>query len=221
MPCSVKILKMDWLTANVLCLTLEKPPFYSFDIGQAVEVTLDLPRFYGDLAPFTLTSLISDDYLELIIKVYPAHKGITLAISNLREGDKLIIGDPWDSYSNLGPGIFIAGGTGITSFVSFLRQLKGAQNLSETRLFFVNKTEQEIFLSEELRQILGQNYVNVLTRENKENFLSGHVDLDFLRKHIPDIHRSFYICGPGGFSEQIKYQLVTMGADPAQVNIGY
>jgi len=221
MPYSVKILKKNWLTTNVLCLTLEKPPFYSYRIGQAVEVTLDLPRFYGDRAPFTLTSLNSDDYLELIIKVYPDHKGITLAISNLREGDKLIIGDPWDSYRNLGPGIFIAGGTGITSFVSFLRQLKGAQNLSETRLFFVNKTEQEIFLSEELRQILGQNYVNVLTRENKENFLSGHIDVDFLRKHIPDLHRPFYICGPGGFSEQIKNQLVTMGSDPGLVSIGY
>ena len=221
MPYSVKILKKNWLTTNVLCLTLEKPPFYSYRIGQAVEVTLDLPRFFGDRAPFTLASLNSDDYLELIIKVYPDHKGITLAISNLREGDKLIIGDPWDSFRNLGPGIFIAGGTGITSFVSFLRQLKGAQNLSETRLFFVNKTEQEIFLSEELRQILGQNYVNVLTRENKENFLSGHIDVDFLRKHIPDLHRPFYICGPGGFSEQIKNQLVMMGSDPGLVSIGY
>jgi len=221
MPYSVKILKKNWLTTNVLCLTLEKPPFYSYRIGQAVEVTLDLPQFYGDRAPFTLTSLNSDEYLELIIKVYPDHNGITLAISNLREGDKLIIGDPWDSYRNLGPGIFIAGGTGITSFVSFLRQLKGAQNLFETRLFFVNKTEQEIFLSEELRQILGQNYVNVLTRENKENFLSGHIDVDFLRKHIPDLHRPFYICGPGGFSEQIKNQLVTMGSDPGLVSIGY
>lgn len=119
MPYSVKILKKNWLTTNVLCLTLEKPPFYSYRIGQAVEVTLDLPQFYGDRAPFTLTSLNSDEYLELIIKVYPDHNGITLAISNLREGDKLIIGDPWDSYRNLGPGIFIAGGTGITSFVSF------------------------------------------------------------------------------------------------------
>jgi len=221
MPYSVKILKKNWLTTNVLCLTLEKPPFYSYRIGQAVEVTLDLPLFYGDQAPFTLTSVNSDDYLELIIKVYPTHKGITLAISNLREGDNLMIGDPWDSYRNLGPGIFIAGGTGITSFISFLRQLKGAQNLAETLLFFVNRTEQEIFLSEELRQILGQNYVNVLTRENKRNFLFGHVDLNFLRKHVPDIHRHFYICGPGGFSEQIKNQLVTTGSDPDKVNIGY
>ena len=147
MPYPVKILKKNWLTTNVLCLTLEKPPFYSYRIGQAVEVTLDLPRFYGDRAPFTLTSLNSDDYLELIIKVYPDHKGITLAISNLREGDKLIIGDPWDSFRN--------------------------------------------------------------------------IDVDFLRKHIPDLHRPFYICGPGGFSEQIKNQLVTMGSDPGLVSIGY
>ena len=221
MPFSVKIIQKSWLTPNVLCLALEKPPFYSYRIGQAIEVTLDFPQFYGDQAPFTLTSLSSDDYLELIIKVYPAHKGITLAMSNLRVGDKLMIGEPWDSYMNLGPGIFIAGGTGITSFVSFLRQLKGARNLAETHLFFVNKTEQDIFLSVELSTLLGKNYVNVLTREFKENFLFGHVDQVFLRKHIPDIHTPFYICGPGGFSEQIKNQLVTMGADPDLVNIGY
>jgi len=221
MPQSARIIQKSWLTHDVICLRLEKPPFYSYKAGQAIEVTLDFPRFYGDQAPFTLTSLNSDDYLELIIKVYPDHKGITLALSHLREGDKIVIGDPWDSYRNLRPGIFIAGGTGITSFISFLRQLKGTENLSKTLLFFINKTEQDIFLYEEFSQILGHNYANVLTRENKENFLFGPVDLDFLRKHIYDFHRHFYVCGPGGFSEQIKDQLVTIGADPDMVNIGY
>lgn len=104
---TVKIIEKSWITHDVICLRLEKPLNYSFYAGQAIEVSLENPRFQGENAPFTLTGLSSEKYLELIFKVYAEHEGMTLEISKLMEGDQLMIGDAWDSYKNLGPGMFI------------------------------------------------------------------------------------------------------------------
>ena len=153
----VKIIEKSWLTHDVICLRLERPLNYSFYAGQAIEVSLENPRFQGENAPFTLTALSSEKYLELILKVYAAHKGLTLEISKLMQGDKLIIGDAWDSYKNLGPGMFIAGGTGVTPCFALLRQLNFENRLANSKLLFANKTEKDILLFEELSQMLGQN----------------------------------------------------------------
>src|SRR4030042_6521588 len=156
---TVRIIHKNWLTHDVMLLTIEKPDSYSFNAGQAVEATIDYPRFRGEQAPFTLTSLNSDEFLELIIKVYAGHDGMTLAISKLEEGDKLMISDPWDSFKNRGPGVFIAGGTGVTPFIAILRQLKAEGKISDSLLIFSNKTEKDIILYDELSRMLGKSFI--------------------------------------------------------------
>jgi NAD(P)H-flavin reductase len=72
-----KILQKDWLTHNVLRLRLERPADYIFSAGQAVEICIvDTPKWKDVTAPFTLTGLANEHYLELILKVYPEHKSI-------------------------------------------------------------------------------------------------------------------------------------------------
>src|SRR4030043_2298132 len=154
----VRIIQKNWLTHDVMQIKLEKPPYFTYYAGQAIEVTIDNPRFHGEQSPFTLTSLRSDAFLELIFKVYSDHDGMTLGISNLKEGNTFIISDPWDSYKNLGPGVFIAGGTGIKPYIAILRQLKAEGRETRSLLFFYNKTEKDIFLYDELSQMLGKNF---------------------------------------------------------------
>jgi len=217
----VKIIEKSWLTHDVLCLRLERPLDYSFYAGQAIEVSLENPRFQGENAPFTLTGLSSEKYLELILKVYAGHNGMTLEISKLKQGDQLMIGDAWDSYKNLGPGMFIAGGTGITPCVALLRQLNVENRVSGSKLLFANKTEKDILLFEELCQMLGQNFINILSREKKNNFLYGHINLEVLKDQISKPNQPFYICGPGNFAEQIRDQLLELGIDKDMINISY
>lgn len=217
----VKIIQKDWLTHDVIRLELEKPESFIFIAGQAIEATVDKPGFKGDMAPFTLTGLASDGFLELILKVYSDHKGMTLAISELNVGDSLIISDAWDSYPNKGPGTFIAGGTGITPFIAILRQLNAEERINSSRLFFYNKTEKDVFLYDELHQILGERLVNILTRERKEGFLYGRIDKDFIKSHFNDYRLPVYICGPDNFAEQIRDMLVEGNIEKALINISY
>lgn len=215
----VKIIHKSWLSHDVIQLRLEKPESFEFNAGQAIEATMEDDRFSEIMSPFTLTGLSSDAFLELTFKVYPQREGLTLAISNLQEGETIIITDPWDSYLNKGPGTFIAGGAGITPFVAILRQLKVDGNINDSRLFFSNKTEKDIFLYDELSQILGKNFINILTREKKEGYLHGRIDRDFLRKHIVDGKKPIYICGPDDFMEQIRDMLIEEGVDKDLINI--
>ena len=80
----VKILEREQLTHDVLRFRLEKPTGYAFTAGQATELMLeDRP---GQAAPFTFTCLDSDPYLELMIKIYSSHKGMTQAIAAKKAG---------------------------------------------------------------------------------------------------------------------------------------
>jgi ferredoxin-NADP reductase len=215
----IKIIQKLWLTHNVMQFTMEKPDGFTFSAGQAVEITLDDPKFKDDWHPFTLTSLNRNENLEFTIKSYPKHNGMTLALSKLDKGDYFIITDPWDSFKNKGPGVFIAGGTGITPFIALLRQMQVDDKVDGSTLIFSNKSEKDILLYHEFKEMLGDNFINVLTEEKMEPFLYGRIDKDFLQKHISDFNQPFYLCGPDNFAEEIKAYLKELGAVDALVNV--
>src|SRR5450759_1658988 len=91
----VKILNIDKVTHNVKRFQVEKPEGYTFNPGQATEVSINVPEFRNERRPFTFTCLNSARYLEFTIKIYPEHKGITNELGKLKPGSELIIRDVW------------------------------------------------------------------------------------------------------------------------------
>lgn len=217
----VKILNKEWLTHDVVRLELERPKGFEFNAGQAIELTIDEKKYRGDAAPFTLTGHSSASSLELILKVYPEHNGITLGLSRLNTGDTLLIGDAWDSFQYKGPGIFVAGGTGVTPFVAILRDLESNGGINNQVLLFANKTEKDVFLSEEFRGMDGLRFVSILSQENVAGHCFGRIGKAFLEKQISDFDQTFYLCGPGSFSMDIKKYLIDLGAEDANIGSEY
>jgi ferredoxin-NADP reductase len=212
----ISILSKEPLTHDVIQFRFERPKGYEFRAGQAIELMLHQPGMGP--APFTFTALNSKPYLELTIKIYKEQNGLTLALSQLNIGDKVLITDPWDSFHNKGPGVFIAGGAGITPFIALLRQMQVDNTVGKSWLFFSNKTHDDIFMHDELKQILGDRYVDVITRDKNSNN-THRIDEVFLRKNITDFKQPFYVCGPPGFTEVIQQTLVKIGAAEQMVNI--
>ena len=210
-----KILDIQPVTHDVKQLRLEKPQGYEFFPGQATSVAINRENLLAEPRPFTFTSLNSDPYLEFIIKEYPDHHGITEKIHKLQVGDELVIEDPWGTISYEDNGVFIAGGAGITPFIAILRQLHKDGKIADNRLFFSNKTTQDIIKENELRDILPPgNLVLSLTREEKSGYHFGRMDQDFLEQHIADFDQNFYVCGPKGMNANIKQILIDLGASP-------
>ncbi|MCD6012760.1 MAG: oxidoreductase FAD/NAD(P)-binding domain protein [Flavipsychrobacter sp.] len=168
------------------------------------------------------TCLNDEYYLEFTIKRYAAHNGVTDQIHQLQKGDELIIRDVWGAIEYKGPGYFIAGGAGITPFIAILRQLHKDGKLAGNKLLFSNKTAEDIIYEEELKIMLGDNVINILTSaeptgETGNKYLYGRINEDFLKQYVPDFNDHFYICGPDKMISDINDILVKHGAKPDSV----
>lgn len=221
LPYTVQITEKEWLTQDVIRFQLEKPPGYHYRAGQAIELTINDPGFLNDAAPFTLTSLNEAEELEIIFKVYPTHRGMTWSLSRLVAGKTLLIGDAWDSFVYRKPGVFIAGGTGVTPFIAILRRLKAKGELEGHQLIFANKTGNDIFLEKELSALLGNNYINILSRHHCDIYYFGHVDQAFLQQQPFKKDQCFYVCGPGGFSASVEKALLALGVKQTSIITEY
>jgi len=208
----VRILSTKPVTHNVKRFRMEKPLGYTFTPGQATDVAINKPDWKKELRPFTFTCLPGDPYLEFTIKRYPDRKGVTNELHQLTEGDELILHDVWGAIEYKGPGCFIAGGAGITPFLAILRNLRAMNKLEGNMLFFSNQTQADIICESELKDMLGENAMFVLSRENRPGYIFGRIDKDFLHIHLNNLQQEFYICGPDAMVLDIMEQLTALGA---------
>jgi len=208
----VKILSVTYITHDVKRFLVEKPKGYKFTPGQATAVSINSPKLMDQKRPFTFTSLPEDKHLELVIKIYDEHDGITRELDLLKADDELIIGPAWGAIHYKGSGYFIAGGAGVTPFISIIRHLSKENNNEDNKLFFSNKTARDIILKEELHKHLGEDFINILSREDTDEYLSGHIDKTFLQTYIDDFSKQFYLCGPPQMIQDLSKNLQELGA---------
>ena len=212
---SVRIRKIEKITHNVRRYTLEKPAGFKFEPGQATDVSIDREGFREKKNPFTFTALNDWDHLEFTIKSYFDHDGVTRALWELSEGDRLIIRDPWGTITYKGPGTFIAGGAGVTPFIAILRQLQADGKLDGHRLIVSNKREDDIILRSEFEAMAndGLDVTWTLTDDpNANGVLHERINEAFLRRHVHDISQNFYLCGPDDMVKELRGTLEGLGA---------
>ncbi|MBK5213229.1 MAG: flavodoxin reductase [Flavobacteriaceae bacterium] len=210
----LKILNTHFITHNVKRFVLEKPKEFKYTPGQSAHISINLPGWEGQIRPFTFTSLQHWDHLEFIIKIYDDHKGVTSQLGKLNEGAELLLHDIFGTIQFKGPGVFIAGGTGITPFIAIFRALFHSGNLRDVALLYSNQTRDDIILLDELTKMLGPAYRNVFTEEGVIGFRERRIDRKFLIETIEDFNARFYVCGPKKFTEEICDALVSLGAKP-------
>ena len=213
----IKIISIEQLTHDVKRFRCEKPLGYQYQPGQATEVSINREGWQAEKRPFTFTSLNESPYLEFTIKIYQDHQGVTNELEKLIPGDELVIRDVWGAIEYRGPGYFIAGGAGITPFIAILRQLKKDNQVQGNKLFFSNKTSRDIIIEDELRSILGEDVVFVVTDEPSPRHYYGFINEQFLKERINDFSRHFYLCGPPKMVEAMQRLLTKMGASPDSV----
>lgn len=212
----VKVLKTDFLTHNVKRFVVEKPEGYNFISGQATDVSINRKGLENELRPFTFTSLNGSDHLEFCIKVYTGHNGITEKLLEINEGDELILHEVFGTITYHGPGLFIAGGAGITPFISIFRQLKEDNKLDGNILLFANRTSRDIILKDELKTMLGENFINVI---EDDGMSKRTIDKNLLKKYITGIPQYYYICGPDKFTAAMVENLRDLGTDESEIII--
>lgn len=215
---SVAILGTEPVTHNVRRYTLEKPPGFTFEPGQATEVSIDRDGWRDKKSPFTFTSLAEWDHLEFTIKSYFDHQGVTNELWSLVPGDRLLLRDVWGTITYKGPGTFIAGGAGVTPFIAILRRLAADKKLAGHKLIVSNRTERDIILRDEFERMDGLEVLWTVTDDpTAEGLLHERIDANFLSGHISDMGQNFYLCGPDPMVKDLRAALERLGASAESV----
>ncbi|MBP9925002.1 MAG: flavodoxin reductase [Cyclobacteriaceae bacterium] len=207
----VKVKSVEKATHDVLRIVTEKPKNYNFNPGQATDVAINKDGWQKELRPFTFTCLPDDNHLEFTIKTYPSHKGVTNELLRLKPNDELIIGDSWGTIGYKSEGVFIAGGAGVTPFISIFRYLQSKNEIGNSKLIFANKTKADIINESEFKKALGKNFINVLSGEKVDGYEQGYITEDLLRKNITGKGTLIYLCGPEPMMEVVEKQLSNLG----------
>jgi len=156
--------------------------------------------------------------LEFIIKSYPIgqnpkHSGMMEHLGrDIEVGDSLLFGDAWGAIAYRGPGVFIAGGAGITPFIAILRQQEQEGKLAGNQLFISNQKADEVILEDELTRLLGADAVFTLTQEQHRDYEHGRINRNWLESRIDHFDQPFYLCGPPEMVKEFTKVLNAIGA---------
>jgi len=218
MEAIVKLLDIKQVTHDVKQFRVEKPKGYFFNPGQATDVSINTPEWKDKKNPFTFTGLNDDPYLQFTIKGYPDHHGVTEQLHLLKTGDEIVLHDVWGAIEYKGPGVFLAGGAGITPFLAIFRQLHRDHKARGNTLYFSNKTVADIIEHQELLDILGIRANFIITNEKTaDGYFHHRIDKKFLQDQLTDFRQPFYVCGPDDMVKELTDILTSLGATPESV----
>ena len=208
----VKVLEAHFITHNVKRFLIQKPSGFVFMPGQAANFAVNTPEWKDKFRPFTFTGLPRNEHLELMVKIYKDHQGVTNLLGRTNAGAELVMKDVFGALLYKGPGVFIAGGSGITPFLSIFRELNKNKQLMGSKLIYSNYESEDVICGAELHDMLKENYINHYTREGVIGFKEKRLNEDLLVKYIGDFSQRFYICGSASFVEDLSRMLMNLGA---------
>jgi ferredoxin-NADP reductase len=213
MNTTVNLLMSQFVTHDVKRFIVSKPAGFSVAPGQGVELAINRPGLSEQGRPFTPTGLAADRVLEFTIKGYENHAdGVTRRLHQLEPGAELLLSEPFGTISYQGPGVFIAGGAGITPFLAILRDLARRGELERQTLIFSNKMPRDVICEQELRHLLGERCLLLCTGVEAPGYAHRRVDRAYLEEHIREFAQRFYVCGPPPFMEAVNTALTDLGA---------
>ena len=119
--------------------------------------------------------------------------------------------------------VFIAGGSGITPFMSMIREIADCGLDREIYLFYGNKSEEDMIFHAELKDLAVRlnniRYIPVIERPGAGyDGYSGFITKEIILKEIGDIHhKTFMLCGPQALYDFCVPELETIGVPSKKI----
>jgi predicted ferric reductase len=181
---------------------------------------------------FTISCAPEDEILRLTIKKAGA---FTSSVPALKRGTEVKCEGPFGVFCrdiDMKEEIaMIAGGVGITPFLSVLRHFRNIGAKNRVMLFWTNKTIDDVFASDELNEMtkeLNLSIVHTISREKEVDkyfqadfpnvlYVPGYATREVLQKHVDFPRTSFYLCGPPKMQDSVVGELEACGVHPESV----
>lgn len=126
-------------------------------------------------------------------------------LDNWKEGDAVTVSAPegffeYNSLRDARTVIGIAGGSGITPFLSMAKAIACGDEDFELKLLYGSRDSDHILFKEEFDELMKVTdkveVIHVLSDERKDGFEHGFVTADLIRKYAPEGAYSVFLCGP-------------------------
>ena len=197
---------------------------FSYKPGQFLMIQLMRKGKRSSSHPFTISSSPTRETLAIT----PKELGdFTSTIKETRVGDQAFIDAPYGVFSFLDYEtdelVFIAGGIGITPFMSMLRYMADMQLKKKVTLFWANKNKNNLCFQDELAKLQEEMHafttVLVMSGEKDWPGEQGRINGKLLQKYLPHLERQdFFVCGPPPMSRAVRAELEKLKIPPLKIH---
>jgi predicted ferric reductase len=210
-------------THDVCTLTMEGPRM-AYKPGQFLIVQLVRDGRTSSPHPFTMSSSPTRDGLSISVK---ASGDFTATIPDTRPGDRAYVDAPYGAFSFLNHDapnlVFVAGGIGITPFISTLRYMADKKLARSVVLIWGNKTERDIAFRDEIDRLAGEmetlRVVHVMSSQADWPGEKGYVTAGLLERTLGGIaDPEVFVCGPPVMMTAVVAALRAVGVPRGQIH---
>ncbi|MBZ9686630.1 hypothetical protein G9F72_009850 [Clostridium estertheticum] len=199
---------------------------FNYKPGQFLYVKLYNSEIPKDEHPFTISSSPTEmDYISVTVKQLG---DFTNSLVKARVGDRAYVDGSYGSFTHLdlpkaSKMCFIAGGIGITPFLSMLRYLNIEEKDRQVILLWGVRDSSELICREELDSIAGNmknlSIIPVLSSDKNYSGEQGYVDAARVRRLLNnDLDYDFFICGPPIMLEKVVSDLRSFNIDSHKIH---
>ena len=213
-------------TPDIRTFRMARPDGFEFEAGQFLTVRLradgkEHVRCYSISSPPN-----SRGHLEITVKRLGMVSGALHA--SVRPGSMLHVRPPAGAFRYPAgedrPLVFLAGGVGITPFMSMLRRAIDEEPTRRVTLFYSVRTMADVAFRDEL-QMLSRRHshfkavIAISDGPSAADYFPGRIDETLVTTLAPDIgHAVCLICGPAPMLDAMTQLLARIGVPDGQVN---
>lgn len=228
---TAKLIGREQIAEGTLAFHFEKPENLKFKAGQFINITLvDPPETdaSGDSRPFTVASAPHEKILTIASRM--RESAFKRNLKTLPEGTEVKIRGPFGEIflpdEAARPHVFLAGGIGVTPFVSIARHAANGKLPHSLHLFYSNRRPEDAAFLEELTRLEKENpnfrFIGTMTRmeasQKEWRGETGYVNRKMLEKFLKDLGAPVYfVAGPPNMVVSMRKMLKEAGVPPAQI----
>lgn len=217
----VRLQGREEIAEGTMVFRFEKPPGFSFKPGQAIDVVLIDPPTTDAASARHAFSLVSAPFeVELAVATRMRDSTFKRALKSLPIGAPVRLDGPFGSLTlhndRARPAVFIAGGIGITPFMSILRQAARDQLPQQLTLLYSNRRPEDAAFLDELQQLEQKNknfrLIATMTQMDKSSRpWEGEarlIDEDLVKRVGSDLSLPiYYVAGPPSMVKAVRQTL--------------
>lgn len=224
---TAELKQREKVAEGTLAFHLERPRGFEFRAGQSIDLTLiDPPESdpEGNSRAFSIASAPYED--ELLVATRMRDTAFKHILQALPIGSSVKVDGPFGYFtlhrSPTRPAVFLAGGIGITPFLSMVRQAAHDQLPQELYLFYGNRRPEDAAFLEALAQLTKTNprfhFIPTMSQMEKSHrdwpAEIGFINREMLARYVPVLEEPvYYVAGPPAMVAAMRRMLTAAGID--------